>query len=389
MEGLRDLQTQAAQSGIAGGDGQHDDTHQGDQAAHGAQDVLADHADGAGSQRGIGLLQAQVVHAHSSSGPNHSDEAFQNHHVVEGHPALTLALHGAGDDGRLGGMEAGQHAAGHGDEEDGDEVVGVEVLAIAEGGHSAVSGGELEHGGLPVIPHVQQGIALDKQADEHAQSREQQDRAEDRIDPANDLVDGEQGGDQVVDKDDTVDDPGGGGSGLAVKAEDLRSSDVAGGVDEHGAHQQQKQGAEHLVNTIDALVGILADHGSHLAAAVTQADHAGEIVVHGAADDVGDGDGNERDGPEQNALDGSKDGAGTCDVEQVDQGVLPASHGNVVHAVLLGKGGSFPVVGAKDLLAELAVHCGAHEQDHKADNECCHTHTLLFWSKQDQILIIR
>mgnify|MGYP000068391594 CR=1 FL=1 len=48
VEGLRDLQTQAAQSGIAGGDGQYDDTHQGDQAAHGAQDVLADHADGAG-----------------------------------------------------------------------------------------------------------------------------------------------------------------------------------------------------------------------------------------------------------------------------------------------------------------------------------------------------
>ena len=55
-------------------------------------------------------------------------------------------------------------------------------------------------------------------------------------------------------------------------------------------------------------------------------------------------------------------------------------HGNVVHAVLLGKGGSFPVVGAKDLLAELAVHCGAHEQDHETHNKCCHkTHTPFFF----------
>ena len=260
-------------------------------------------------------------------------------------------------------METGQHAAGHGDEEDGDEVVGVEVLAIAEGLHSAVSSGEIEHGGLPVIPQVQQEIALDKQADEYAKSREQQDRAEDRIDPADDLVDGEQGGDQVVNKNHAIDDPGGDGSSLAVKTEDLSGSDVAGGVDEHSAHQQKQQGAEHLVNTIDALVGVLADHGSHLAAAVTQADHAGEIVVHGAADDVGDGDGDKCDRPKQNALNGSKDGAGTCDVEQVDQGVLPASHGNVVHAVLLGVGGSLPVVGAKDLFAELAVQCGAYEQD--------------------------
>ena len=94
--------------------------------------------------------------------------------------------------------------------------------------------------------------------------------------------------------------------------------------------------------------------------------------MHGAADDVGDGDGNERDGPEQNALDGSKDGAGTCDVEQVDQGVLPASHGNVVHAVLLGVGGSLTVVGSKDLFAELAVQGSAYEQNHETQNKCSH-----------------
>ena len=100
--------------------------------------------------------------------------------------------------------------------------------------------------------------------------------------------------------------------------------------------------------------------------------------MHGAADDVADGDGNKRDGPEQDALDGPEDGAGACDVQQVDQHVLPLGHGDVVHAVLLGISGGLPLVGAKDLFTELAVQGGTTEQDHKADDESCHSHTLLF-----------
>ena len=117
----------------------------------------ADHADGVGGQGGVGGLQAQVVHAHGAGGPHHGDEALQNHHVVEGHAALLLALHGAADDGRLSGVEAGQDAAGHGDEEHGDEVAGGEVVLIAEGRLSAVSAGGESQGGHPLVPDVQQG----------------------------------------------------------------------------------------------------------------------------------------------------------------------------------------------------------------------------------------
>ena len=132
MEGLRDGQTQGTQSGIAGGDGQNDDAQQSDDAADRPEDVLADHADGGGGEGGIGLLQAQVVDAHGAGSPNHGDEAFQNHHPVEGGAALPLALHGAGDDSGLGGVEAGEDAAGHGHEEHGEEVALREVSAIVE-----------------------------------------------------------------------------------------------------------------------------------------------------------------------------------------------------------------------------------------------------------------
>ena len=42
------------------------------------------------------------------------------------------------------------------------------------------------------------------------------------------------------------------------------------GVNEHSAHQQQKQTAEHVVYVENALIGIALDHLGHLGAAVTQ-----------------------------------------------------------------------------------------------------------------------
>ncbi|CAN3999598.1 hypothetical protein PBMFNG_PBMFNG_15445, partial [Dysosmobacter welbionis] len=50
------------------------------------------------------------VHTHGGGGPDHGDEALEDHHIVEGHAALPLALHGAGDDSGLRGVEAGENA---------------------------------------------------------------------------------------------------------------------------------------------------------------------------------------------------------------------------------------------------------------------------------------
>src|SRR5699024_10440244 len=179
VQGLGQSQTQSAQGGVAGGDGQNDDADQGDDAAHRAQDVLAHHADGGGSQAGGSGLLTQVVHAHSAGGPHHSDEALQDHHVVEGHAALLLALDSPADDSGLSGVEAGQDAAGHGDEEHGDEVAVGEVILITEGHLSAVSSGGEGQGGHPLIPDVQQREVHDEDAHEHAHGGEQQDSAED------------------------------------------------------------------------------------------------------------------------------------------------------------------------------------------------------------------
>ena len=221
---------------------------------------------------------------------------------------------------------------------------------------------------------------MGEDADEHADGGEHQDGAKDGVNAADDGVNGEHGGDQVIQEDHAVDDPGLGIGGSAGEVEHLLGGDVAGGVYEHGAHQQEQHAHKDVVHGEDALVGVLTDHFGHLGTAVTQADHTAEVVVHRATDDVADGDGDERDGAKQDALNGAQDGACACDVQQVDQAVLPAAHGHVVHAVLLGIGGGSPVVRPEDLFAQRAIEGGAAEEDDKADDEGCHTHTLLLLS---------
>ena len=213
---------------------------------------------------------------------------------------------------------------------------------------------------------------MSEDAHEDADSGEEQDGAEYRVDTADDGVDREHGGNQVVQEDDTVDNPGGPIGGQAGEAEDLSGRDVARGVDKDSADQQEQQAKEHVVNSVDTLVGVLLDGVRHLSAAVAQADHAAEVVVHGAADDVADGDGDEGDRPKEDALDGSEDGARARDVKKVYEAVLPAAHGDVVNAVALVVGRSLAVIRAEDVLAELAVQRSADEQDSETDDKGYH-----------------
>ena len=333
------------------------------------EDITADDADRLRGKVAVGSLQAEVVHAHGAGGPDHGDEALEGHHPVEGRAALALALHRAGDDGGLSGVEAGQYAAGDRYEEDRQEVLCGEVALV-------VDRGAVDHAD-PGIPQLDQRIALREDADEHADSGEEQDGAEYRVNAADDGVDREHGCDEVVKEDDTVDDPRGPVGCLAGEVEHLGCRYVARGVDEHRADKEQQHAQEDVIDREDTLVGVLLDHVWHLCAAVAQADHAAEVVVHGAADDVADGDGYEGKGPEEDALDGPYNGAGARNVEQVYQAVLPAPHGHVVDAVLLGVSRSLTVVRTKDMLAELAVQRGAADQNDQADDKGIHKLTLL------------
>ena len=265
-------------------------------------------------------------------------------------------------------MEPGQNTAGHGDKERGNKVLRRKVAGIAEPLRSAFHH-DVGQRSLPCIPQLNEGIALDEHPNKYPQRREQQNGPEHGIDSADDGINGEHRRHQIVSKDNTVNDPGRNRSRRPVKPKDLGRCNVPGSVDEHCPHQQQQQADEHVVKAVDPLIGVRADHSRHLGAAIPQTDHAGEIVVHGTADDVAHGDSDKRNGAKQDALDRPENRPGTGNVQQVDELILPGFHRYVVHAVLLGVSRRLSVVRAEHFFAEFAIQCTARHQDHKTQNE--------------------
>ena len=75
----------------------------------------------------IRCLQPQVIYSHGTCCPNHSDETFQYHHIVESIASLTFALHSTGNDRRLCGVETRKNTTGYRDEKDRNKVVRVKI----------------------------------------------------------------------------------------------------------------------------------------------------------------------------------------------------------------------------------------------------------------------
>ncbi|KAF5034884.1 hypothetical protein DSECCO2_591430 [anaerobic digester metagenome] len=125
-------------------------------------------------------------------------------------------------------MEARKNAAGNGDEENRNKFCRVKIITIGKGA------------GIPVVPYVQQRIALCENADKDADGGEQQDSTENRINSADDLINREYCRDQIVSKNNAVNDPCGGRCRFAVKAEYLNCRNIAGRINKHSAHQNKQ-----------------------------------------------------------------------------------------------------------------------------------------------------
>ena len=305
-------------------------------------------------------LGEEVVDGHAGAGPDHRDDALGDHHAVVGGAGLPLALHGAGDDRRLGGVEAGEDAAGDGDEEAGDDGLIVE--------HPGPEGlGLGEEPGL--------GEAVPDEGAEHGERADEEDGPEEGVDGADDLVHREEGGDDVVEEDDPDEDPeprdvrrGGGGQ---------PGGEVGRDVDEDGHDQQEEDHQEDGVGLgVPAAEGALGQ-GGEVGALGAQAHEAGDAVVHGPAEDAADGDDPEALPAELDADDDADDGAHAGDVEQLDEHVLPHRQGDVVDAVGLGVAGRGAVVGAQQALNEPAIGEVAEDEEENAADEPGHSTLLM------------
>ena len=163
-----------------------------------------------------------VVNEHAAGGPDHANQAFDNHHTVK---CLTTGLFGdfgAGDNRALGAVESANDTAGNRHEKHRDNrLVGRMLVEVRS-----------DVGKAKFIEYVQ----LRGDADQDADRGENQESTENRVDAADNLVDGEEGADKVVGENATDGNPEQRGRHMA--ADKNRGVDEGcRRVGEDGAHQ--------------------------------------------------------------------------------------------------------------------------------------------------------
>ena len=89
--------------------------------------------------------------------------------------------------------------------------------------------------------------------------------------------------------------------------------------------------------------------------------------MYAAGKDGAEGDPQEHHGTPQSTLQSTKDGAQTCNVQQLDEEQLPLGHHNVVNAVVDAHSRSFTVVRAKGVVNDLAIDKVADDQERQTE----------------------
>ena len=274
-------------------------------------------------------------------------------------------------------MEAGNGAAGDGDEEHGEEVLTVHFKADEGGQIQRGIGGEHaddgcdHHGieqkraqivaGLKQDPHGGDGGHEDVDADDiHPGGAGKVDGAleadDDARDEHDDADDGAEAEGHVLavhaeaedhgHEDEQQGDGGGGAVGLDVRAVGREAVEGAGHDGGKGRDdEQQRKVGEHDEQALGAHADVLGDDFAYGFALVADGGEEGAVVMHGAEEDAADNDPQKAGQPaEEGGLDGAVDGACARDGRKMMAEEYGRLGGHVVHAVLHGDGRRRPAV---------------------------------------------
>ncbi len=184
-----------------------------------------------------------------------------------------------------------------------------------------------------VHPGVVEAFAGDNQTDDKADRHEDQQGAEDGVEAADDLVDGDYGREDVVGKNrhDPVDQIGGGEVGEQPRR----------AQHEHHADQHQQHHGEQVHEVFGGIAQMLTDDGRYRGTSGAHRQHAGEVVVNRTGEDAAEDDPEHGDRAIEGTQNGAEDGADAGDVEQLNQIDFLVRHGDIVHPVSHGDGGGF------------------------------------------------
>ena len=206
-------------------------------------------------------------------------------------------------------MKARNGAARDGDEERRDDRHGVRVELCV---------GQRRQFGDPVGAEEQHAQQCERHEDEG--------HAEDRINLADDLVDGQQRGDEVVGQNQP--DPHRVRHRRHHAAEDVGGTEQEDRTDEYEQHDREE--AHELPHSG---AQVTSCHFGDAQAVVAHEHDARQEVVHRTHEDAAQRDPQKSHGTERCSQNRAEDRTRTGDVEQLDQKDPPARHGHVVYAV--------------------------------------------------------
>ena len=175
---------------------------------------------------------------------------------------------------------------------------------------------------------------MGKEADADAYGHHQQGKAKDGIDAPDELVDGEDGSQDIVDEDDDTP-PHRRGEEAPPWSEGAEQTGRGDDEDRRNKHEQHdgEDAREHQRSASQFVPGYLGQCGTALA----HAHHATEIIVDSTGKDASEDNPQIGGRTEKDAHDGTEDGACAGNVEKLDEIDLPCRKGHVVHTVGLGE----------------------------------------------------
>ncbi len=339
-DSVGDDEAEASHGGVARSDGGCDHAENSEDAAESAEPLDADfmHEDsGVLAVRGHVAGQFVVASGESdgSGRPDQGHDTLGDHRAVEHHAAVFLILEATGHHRALRGVEAGNGTAGDRDAHH-REYRGVFARGMATEETFGESVGDLH----AVYYH----IAHD------AHGHEEESEAEERVEVADQFVDGEEGGQDVIEEDAGCPERG---------VEVLRgegAEEVGRSADEDGDHHHEEHACEDAHHDLDLLAELRTDDFGERFAAEPQGDHARHEVVDGSGEDSAEHNPEERGGAVHNAHYSAEDRADAGDVEKLDKVDFPGRHRHIVDAVghCRGRRGAIGV-GLEDSFHETAI----------------------------------
>ena len=232
---------------------------------------------------------------------------------------------------------------------------------------------------VEVGPDLRRCIAVGRKAEGDTDRHGDQAEAEDRVDLADDLVDGDKSGDAVISQNDRK--PGRrcgkepAVSGL-IGIDELHNQ-ACRADSEHGADHDQE---DHGEDTHDGLHRVAEVHTGYLGdgnTIVSLREHSGHVVMDTACKDGTEGDPEEHDGSPQSTLHGTEDRSEACDVQKLHQEQFPLRHNHVVDAIIDGDSRRIAVVRCEDVVHKSAVGKIPADQQSETQKKANHLYTPL------------